>query len=134
MSLELPAVAKNFFTNCKKCGVERYHKVLAHVDAKTAKLECEVCHKKSTYKLKNPNAKTRASAKKISVVVKEWETFKDKVEAAKATPYRMDQKFQMDSVINHPHFGLGYIKTAEPNKITVVFEIGTKALIHNRAP
>ena len=59
----LPAVASNFHTDCKKCGQERYHRVLAHPTPTTAKLECEVCHSKKTYKLDEGNTSV-AKAKK----------------------------------------------------------------------
>ena len=43
----LPAVATKFYNSCKKCKVDRYHNVLAHLTSSSAKLECEVCKTKS---------------------------------------------------------------------------------------
>ena len=48
---ELPAVARNIHLDCKKCGVERYHVVVAHTTATSAKVKCEVCGARRTYKL-----------------------------------------------------------------------------------
>ena len=52
--LVLPPVAKNISYYCKKCDSERYHKVIAHTSSIAAKLECEVCKSKKTYKITEP--------------------------------------------------------------------------------
>ena len=64
--LELPDVARSFSHFCKKCDQERLHKVLVHVDDKTAKIECEICKKKSTFKLTPPKAAKVVKAKSKS--------------------------------------------------------------------
>lgn len=46
-------------------------------------------------------------------------------------PYSPREKFQEGTVITHPTFGVGYVKKAT-DKIDVVFEAGTKTLLHGR--
>ena len=127
----LPAVAQKVYIECKKCNAERYHVVLAHKTPTSAKVECEVCKKKSTYSIAKKAAKKPAK-KRAVVGGAKWT---DLVEKAKGTPvpYTMKGKFGLDTAIQHPKFGLGVIIVSAPGQIEVVFEEGTKNLIHNRA-
>ncbi|WP_374032460.1 hypothetical protein [Bdellovibrio bacteriovorus] len=51
--------------------------------------------------------------------------------AATAT-YNMKGKFEKNTKLQHPKFGLGFIKDALTDKIEVVFEDEVRTLIHNR--
>ncbi len=64
----LPRVAQSIYVECKKCGVDRYQKVLFHVTEVSAKLECEVCKTKRSYSLeKAKTAKAKvAKAEKVA--------------------------------------------------------------------
>ncbi len=150
---ELPPVAKSFLMACKKCDAERYHKVLAHVDSKAAKVQCEVCGGKSTYKL--PSAKTAAASAKKSGDAKRVGApsgGRGAAAAAKAklnheaefdrlmgenskTPmvgYSMKHKFDLNQRMNHPKFGEGLVRNVQIDKIEVVFRDEVRLLIHNR--
>jgi hypothetical protein len=131
----IPAVAKRFPTFCKKCDSERYHIVLAHLKGASAKIECEVCHKKSTFSLnKQPSAtaKSKAKRKTVSSTFRNWTEFKDHVDESNAIPYSVKTKFSEKASIMHPTFGLGLVLKSEAQKIEVAFEQGIKALVHNR--
>ena len=131
----IPAVAKRFPTFCKKCDSERYHIVLAHVKGGSAKIECEVCHKKSTFSLnKQPSApaKSRAKRKTVTSTFRNWSEFKEHVDEANALPYKISNKYDEKASILHPTFGLGLVLKSENQKIEVAFEEGIKALVHNR--
>jgi hypothetical protein len=140
MAQTLPAVASSFYTQCKKCEVERYHKVLVHASDTSVKLQCEVCAKKSTLKFEDPNKKVRApkktSAAKVSAArnmyVEEFEMLKSHSDAAKAKPYSMKNNFQASETIQHPKFGTGFIKSVQSYKIEVFFEDQVRFLVHNR--
>lgn len=136
----IPAVAQRFSTNCKKCDSERYHIVLAHVGKSGAKIECEVCHKKSTFKIgakkKAPlTAAEKAQKKRIAAAkgsMQNWTDLREKMSEDSATPYTIKTKFSSQMALNHPKFGLGYVLNAQDKKIEVVFEDGVKNLIHNQ--
>jgi hypothetical protein len=138
----LPKVASNFFTMCKKCGQERYHKVLAHSSADTAKLECEVCHTKKNYKLnegtkvaakKTGGKKTKASeAKAAAAQNARYVELTEKMGNAKPQPYRMAAIYPIDAKIEHPKFGVGYVVASFPDKIEVVFEDVNRNLVQGR--
>ena len=142
----LPSVATNFFTDCKKCAQDRYHKVLAHVDSKTAKLECEVCHSKKNFKLsegktvakkaspKKPSATKAAKAAEAaaSAANAKFLELQEKIGEQKAQPYRMASTFNVDAKIEHPKFGVGFVTTALPDKIEVAFQDMSRQLVQGR--
>ena len=145
----LPKVASNFTTDCKKCGQERYHKVLAHVSATSAKVECEVCHSKKTYKVSEgkssvAKAKTKASTKSTAkkktksaaaAEAMQNERYKELFERAgdaKAQPYRMANMYPVDAKIEHPKFGVGFVALSLPDKMEVVFEDVSRQLVQGR--
>jgi hypothetical protein len=141
MAQTLPPVASSFYTHCKKCEVERYHKVLVHATESTVKLQCEVCAKKSTLKFEDPNAKKskgpkKTSAAKVSAArnmyVEEFEMMKSQNDSNKAKPYSMRTIFQTSETIQHPKFGMGFIKSVQGDKIEVFFEDEARFLVHNR--
>ena len=137
----LPAVASRFFTECKKCGAERYHIVLAHTTAKSAKIECEVCHSKKAYKLPSDKPKkvsgaaaarkAQAAETRKSAHSKEYTQL---VGSAKgeAQGYNMKTKFSAHQIIKHPKFGVGVIRASMPEKVEVIFEDEVRMLVHNR--
>lgn len=146
---ELPDVAKSIFIFCKKCDVDRFQKVLAHKTPVSASVQCEVCKAKSTFRLPAAKAATKAAAikrlsgaaakrKEASAAAKksahltEFQTMAQAAED-KAQGYQMKNKFSTNQPIQHPKFGMGYVKTALADKIEVVFEDEIRMLVHNRS-
>lgn len=129
----LPKVATNFYYACKKCDSETFHVVLTHSAEDSAKLECEMCGSKKTYKLpKNP---ARARTKKTSVrssAASAWAMYDKKIGSEAITPYKMTQVYQAETAIDHVKFGVGYIKSITSGKIEVVFQDAIRLLVHNR--
>jgi hypothetical protein len=131
----LPAVAKNFYYPCGKCDSERYHKVIAHLSATEAKLECEVCGSKKKFKLgKKKVAKkttTRRSAKNHE---DSWAEMTEKFSNVAPELYSIRGVFPMDTLIDHPTFGIGVVTDSQAHKIEVCFKEGVKTLMHRRDP
>ena len=140
----LPPVAKSFYSFCKKCDADRYHVVLAHTSSSSAKIKCEICGSQKTYTL--PKAQTRtgkpltgAAAKKREQTMSsrksshrnEYEMLMA-TEGAATAAYSMKGKFEKNTKLDHPKFGMGFIKDALIDKIEVVFEDEVRTLIHNR--
>jgi RNase P subunit RPR2 len=142
---ELPAVARNIHLFCKKCNCDRYHVVVAHTTATSAKVKCEVCGAQKTFKLTKPKAekaprkspsgaakKTRAKKVEIDNAA-HWADLKTQIGTDKIQPYNMKAKFSLANAIEHPKFGLGFVTNATNEKIDVVFQEGGRALVHNRS-
>jgi hypothetical protein len=138
---ELPAVARNISLPCKKCAVDRYHVVVAHLTATSAKVKCEVCGASKTFKLpkaqvrkKPPGAAKKASGKKSPATdhAAVWNDLKSQIGVDNLLPYSMKNKYTLANAINHPKFGIGFVTNATPEKIDVAFAEGGRALVHNR--
>lgn len=139
----LPPVAKSFHTFCKKCDADRYHRVLAHTSATSAKIECEICKSKKTYTLPKAGSSmakksTTGGTKKVAVR-KSANTHADEFNALmlnrgaeKGLPFSIKTKFEMDQKIDHPKFGPGFVKTVQADRIDVMFEEELKTLMHNK--
>ena len=130
----LPPVAQKVYEFCKKCDCERYHVVLAHTDSETAKIECEVCKKKSkitTKKKKAVTRKPRAVGPKVNSADK-WNELLN-ANSQPLAPYSQKTKYVANSKIEHARFGVGIVTVVSGNQMEVVFQDGTKSLVHNRA-
>lgn len=143
MSLEtLPPVAKSFFTFCKKCDANRYHTVLAHKTATSAKVKCEVCAAQSTYSLpKAASAKKKTATKtatgkprvsRASSHQAEYEMLLANIENSETSSYTTKGKFAANTRLQHPKFGIGVVKITYIDKIDVVFADEVRTLMHNR--
>lgn len=145
--LTLPAVAKSFYTMCKKCEGDRYHRVLAHKTSTSAKIECEICKSVKTYTLPktgsdSPSARRltgaagAASAKKAAASARshtgQYEIFNTNRMADEATPYSIKGSFKETQKLNHPKFGIGFVVKAYNDKVDVIFTDEVRTLMHNR--
>ncbi len=132
----LPAVAKKIYYPCKKCGCDRYQVVVAHVSLVAARIECEVCKSKGSFRLEEPKRARSAVPKKsgksrVSGHVARFTELRDK-NSEKPRPYNMRGDFEVGSVVEHPKFGLGFVILATGQSIQVVFEDEERSLVHNR--
>ena len=136
---QLPTVAKKVYYLCNKCETDRYQVVLAHNSATSAKLECEVCKTKNTFKLEEPKRtlrpavpKKKTSTKsKASAHVARWTQLRDN-NAEKPTSYNMKKGFEVGAALDHPKFGLGFAVNVSDAAIQVIFEDEQRQLVHNR--
>jgi hypothetical protein len=135
-NLELPAVARNINLPCKKCGVDRYFVVVAHLTPSSAKVKCEVCGANKTYKLPKVQVRKKVSFGKAAPKKVDagqlWIDLKTQIGTDKVHPYNMKIKFAIAQVINHPKFGIGFITSATPEKVEVAFQDCGRSLVHNR--
>ncbi len=137
---QLPAVAKKVYFKCNKCETDRYQVVLSHTSLTSAKLECEVCKSKNTFKLEEPKRPRVAAPKKPgatkskakgSTHVAKWTQLRDN-NGDKPTSYNMKKGFEVGSALEHPKFGLGFVVNVSDAAIQVIFEDEQRQLVHNR--
>lgn len=145
MNMTLPPVAKSFFTACKKCEADRYHTVVAHTSSNSAKMKCEVCGAIKKFTLPKVQSGTGAAKKPVSAKTlaaresarrsthqAEYEHLTQAYEAQPAQNYSIKGQFALNQKLQHPKFGLGFIRAVQSDKIEVVFSDEVKSLIHNR--
>jgi hypothetical protein len=136
--MTLPPVAKSFYTFCKKCEAERYHKVLTHTSSSSAKIECEVCHSKKTYTLpkaggvKRISTGARAVSARRSSHADEYNQLMMNRGDEVGIPFNIRTKFELDQKIEHAKFGAGFVKTVQSDRIDVMFSDEVKTLMHNK--
>lgn len=137
----LPAVAKNFYYHCSKCGTDRYHKVLAHLSKTEAKLECEVCHSKKKYSLVPKKTVTVRKTTGASSTTRSTggasrghdSTYQGLMEKWGGQPpqaYSINERFELHQLVSHPTFGLGVVTLVGAQKIDVCFSEAVKTLMH----
>ncbi len=137
MMLVLPPVARSVLMECTKCGRETYFRVLAHTSDTAAKCECEICKTKKTYRLKSAVSRPKSSfakgEKKTKVTSSRqvWLDLKEKYSAKTSKSYSMKGSFFLFDVVDHPKFGVGIVTESNARKVQIVFEEGTKDLLHN---
>lgn len=133
---KLPEVAKSFVDHCTKCDGEKYHRVLSHVDEKSAKVQCEICGKKKTFKLKSPKAAKKKSARVVKSKAQpaggDWRLKMDQKASDAARSYSMKEKFILNDKIEHTKFGIGFVLNVSGDRMTVLFEAGEKTLLHSK--
>ncbi len=143
LQVSLPPVAKSFFAFCKKCDADRYHTVLAHTNASTAKLKCEVCGSTKSYSLPKPakpGAKTSAAVtqRRANTEANRKTAYQAKYEVLVKNAgddqktYSTKLQFEIHEKVSHPKFGLGVVTGVYSDKVEVFFSDETRFLVHNR--
>ena len=129
---QIPEVAKSFVDHCPKCDQERYHRVLSKTDENSAKIECEICGKKRTFKLKKEKPKKTGtrSPRKPQVAGGEWRAKLEELANEPARKYTIKEKFSANDKLEHPKFGVGVVMSVAGDRITTLFEAGEKILLH----
>ena len=130
---------------CTSCRLMKWHTIVALVDGKPAKVECQGCGKQHQYRAQPPGAgekgeKTprapRARAAKTAAPAAppvDFETLLGGREAD-AKGYSPNDTYALNDVVRHPSFGVG-VATAMPGpqKIELTFRDGSKkVLLHDR--
>lgn len=135
MSDKQPVAGDHIEARCTKCKDITNHTIVAMVEDKVAKVECNTCggiHKYRKPTVKKAATKSRASATKavkINKIETEWEGLLNNADPASATPYSMQMSIKDGGLIQHPSFGLGrIINIIRPNKMEVYFRDGVKLL------
>jgi hypothetical protein len=130
-------------SRCLKCKDVTNHTIIAMVDGKIAKVQCNTCKGRHIYRPEKPEkagpAKkiTARAASIASAKLAKAEAFFEELLAGRGTSealaYSMTDTYKEGDLLNHPTFGLGVInETVMPNKIEVLFRQGRKLLICGR--
>ena len=130
-------VSEDIVAYCTSCKLDLAHVIVALDGKKVKKVLCKTCNKEHVYKApkkgKAPpkKRKTTAKAKKITISpLEEWETAMGQAKDAPIIVYAQDGSFKEGEKLDHSSFGKGLItKLIHPNKMEVIFEMGTKFMI-----
>jgi hypothetical protein len=120
---------------CTSCKAIRWHIIIAMVDVRPAKVECQSCHKQHTLRTSRPRARGAAAkpaARSAAVVLDIEEKLRGREKTA--IGYDPQRACALDEAIRHPSFGLGVVVALPaPQRMEVAFRGGRKLLVHDQA-
>jgi len=127
---------------CGKCKLMLAHTIEAMVGDKPARVHCNTCGSQHSYK-PNPAGTTRKSASGDASGTErrpptrgrasKYQSFFNARGTADAKVYSPKDRYEEGDVLDHPTFGRGVATSVkDATKIEVLFEIGSKTLIHGR--
>ena len=136
-------------SRCTKCREVLNHRIVAMVEGKVVRVECNTCNGVHNYY--PPVSEKEAKAPRSSAAVKpraassasprvprkdpleaereEWASLAPTFDYDKALHYNMNERYPVKRLINHTVFGIGIVKAVvTPNKMQVLFKDGAKLL------
>jgi hypothetical protein len=128
---------------CGKCKLVLAHTIEAMVGDKPARVHCNTCKSQHAYKAHAPGRPARQSQPEGQTPPAEPRAPKARMsrfqsllkgkDMATTKSYSSKNTYSQGDVFDHPIFGLG-VTTAvkDGTKIEVLFETGSKVLIHGR--
>jgi hypothetical protein len=116
---------------CGKCKLVLAHTIEALVGDRPVRVHCNTCNSQHAYKASEPVKSSRSQSSKPRTNRYQGLLKGSNAEAPKI--YSPKDKYQSGDVLKHPTFGVG-ITTAvkDEGKIEVLFEGGSKVLVHGR--
>ena len=117
---------------CGKCKDFRQHRVKGFTPGKPPHTVCLTCNAVHLARLYRPGTRRKKTTKKAAPPVNRWKELVEDVEA-EGTEYTLQTSFVRDDFVDHKVFGKGKVlELISTKKIRVIFEGGTKVLLHNR--
>ena len=118
---------------CGKCKEPTMHEILDMVDEEiVGKCLCSICQAKHNYRDPVTKKTPKKGKPKGPAPEKVWKQALDQA-GGQAKNYSMKAQFEPGQLIEHKTFGKGVIEEViNEKKIRVVFEAGTKILVHNQ--
>lgn len=127
---------------CTRCQEIMNHTIVAMVEEKIVRVQCNTCNGVHNYR--NPLPAKKAAAPKSASTTKatprvsrkdpaaaekqEWAEQIVKMQPDLAIAYSMEGKFKVNSLVKHATFGLGIVKRQSPGKVEMLFADGKKML------
>ena len=124
---------------CTRCEMNLAHTIIAMVDGRPVKVECNTCHGVHRFRGDAPGGarparpagaprppRERPATLSFDAVLREKDL-------AAAQPYSPRATYRVDQVIEHPTFGLGFVSAIrDATKIEVTFRSEVKVLVQGK--
>ncbi len=128
---------------CTRCEMTLAHTIIAMVQGRPVKVECNTCHGVHRFRGDLPGGGTarrpthagapseRRTRERPSTISFE-EVLREK-NLAMAQRYSPKATYQLDQVIEHPTFGLGWVSAVrDASKVEVTFRSDVKVLVQGK--
>lgn len=128
---------------CGKCKLILAHTIEAMVGDKPARVHCNTCNAQHSYKPYEPGGSSRQVSRRAAggapgrqpakARASRYQTLLKGKNIAAAKSYSSKDRYAPGDIMEHPSFGFG-VATAvkDGTKIEVLFESGSKVLVHGR--
>ena len=120
---------------CGKCKLVLAHTIEAMVGEKPARVHCNTCNAQHTYKAQQPAAAASSTAPGSPAKARpsRYHSLLKGKDTSHARDYSSSERYAPGDIMQHSTFGFG-VATAvkDGTKIEVLFEGGSKVLIHDR--
>jgi hypothetical protein len=117
---------------CGKCKMMLAHTIEALVGDKPARVSCNTCRSQHSYKAQPPG-QGKGTARSPKRAANRYQSLLKAGESSVAKSYSPSAKFELGDVLEHPTFGRGVATAVKDGaKIEVLFETGSKTLVHGR--
>ena len=118
---------------CGKCKLLLAHTIEAMVADKPQRVICNTCKSQHAYKASPPGTTRRAPKGEGKRGGNSYQSLLKAKEAEVARVYSPTSTYAQGDFLEHPIFGRGVATAVKDGaKIEVLFEIGSKTLIHGR--
>ena len=127
---------------CGKCKLLLAHTIEAMVGDKPARVHCNTCGSQHSYKANPPGAARKSVSRDASGGAtrpptrgraSKYQSLLNARGTAVAKVYSPKDRYEEGDVLEHPTFGRGVATLVkDATKIEVLFEIGSKTLVHGR--
>jgi len=118
---------------CGKCKMLLAHTIEALVGEKPARVSCNTCRSQHGYKAHPPGEGRTTAPRSPKRAANKCQSLLKAGESSVAKTYSPSTKFELGDVLEHPTFGRGVATAVKDGaKIEVLFETGSKTLIHGR--
>jgi hypothetical protein len=132
----MPKVGGEVDALCTRCGMVLGHTVIAMVDGRPVKVECNTCHGVHRFRGESPGAvrprSPEGKAERARPVVVGFDEELRTRNLAAARRYSPAATYALDDVVEHPTFGLGWVSAVREAKIEVTFRSDVKVLVHRK--
>jgi hypothetical protein len=125
---------------CTKCQMTLAHTVIAMVDGRPVKVECNTCHGVHRFRGESPgDARGRPARSPATRAPRErpiTQSFDEALRSrnlAAARRYSPRESYDLDQIIEHPAFGLGWVSAVrDVTRIEVTFRNEVKLLVQGK--
>lgn len=136
---------------CTKCRMDLGHRVVAMLDGRPKRVECQTCNSQHNYRAAKapsaaPRARTRATTGARSAAStashrtkaeatrrNEWEARVLGQAATAFARFSVERTFAVGDLVLHKKFGEGYVtELLEGRKVSILFRDGPRTLVHGQ--
>ncbi len=126
MIVARPVVGSTIEARCTRCCQNLPHTVISVKENHLHRVQCAQCDWEHSYR---PPLSLSTASMESSSGASEWQKLKATFAGRKAIRYSITRNYEVEALIDHPHFGLGLVRRIKGKyMVEVLFESGAKLM------